>query len=265
MIRRNVPLGSDTPTHWLLIPQTGHARLSRELGEAWRPALLGDGRAAANAELLSALEHHDDGWAAWWAEPGIDRESGAPHAFTEMPPEDAQRLWTASIDACREHGLLAGWVVAAHFSTLQSKRDGDWPEWRSWIKATDRLAAAWLAEWKAADPAHTDALAERSLAWLQRLDWASLWLCCKCVVTRSDAVPAPLEIASADTGDAVHFAPAFDPDGVRVTVSPWPFDSGELTLSVDALRVSVGRYADAEALHAAGEPTTLAWRLKPTP
>src|SRR6056297_2161123 len=105
MIRRDVPLGSDAKA-WLCITQPEHARLSYVLASAWR-GFLPNAPADVREELLTAILHHDDGWAAWEADPKIDPEHGRPYGFTEMPPHDAQSLWSASIDACESIGPLA--------------------------------------------------------------------------------------------------------------------------------------------------------------
>lgn len=270
MIRRASPLGASTPDRWALIPQQAHARLSHKLAEAWgrgpfEPLLrrMPDAR----REFLAAMLHHDDGWSDWWDAPGIDPEEGRPYAFTEMPPADAQRLWSASIDACREEGPLAGWVVAAHFSALQSKRDEDWAEWRPWIEAVDRRRAGWLADWLAASEAHTEAVAERCLAWLQAFDWMSLWLCCRCPADGEAAPDGSAVLAFDDDNETGWPAFAFRPSGADgpVVVDPWPFASEALTLSTEAALVSADRrYASPEELMAAGSDTTLRWRLEPS-
>ncbi|MCA9241163.1 MAG: DUF3891 family protein, partial [Planctomycetales bacterium] len=125
MIRRDWPL-TDNPSHWLLIPQHEHARLSEKLAKAWRlPSIddLFEGTQTNPEEVVQAIRFHDCGWQEWDPSPGIDPEHGRPYGFTEMPPQDAQRIWDESIRACRVLGPLAGWMVSGHFIHLQSKQD----------------------------------------------------------------------------------------------------------------------------------------------
>lgn len=274
MIRRGQPLGDDAPRRWVLIPQSEHARLSHELAATWGGATVEplfceahadkDPLAPARREFLAAALRHDDGWREWWANPAIDPEHGRPYAFTEMPPADAQRLWSASIEACREEGPLAGWVVASHFSALQSKRDHDWPEWRPWIERVDRERAAWLEEWVDLAVPHTVELANRTLAWLQAFDWMSLWLCCRCPAEGDAEVAAPpvLELDGATPGWSPTRWSALGRSG-RVVVAPWPFTTPSLELAVSARAVAAEhRYANADELFAEAEPRELRWRLR---
>ena len=258
MIVRASPLGSGpNASEWLLIPQQEHARLSHTLASAWGndrvPPLIcprdepGHPLAAVRDEFLQAMLHHDDGWAEWWQAPGVDPETARPYAFTDMPPADAQRLWSASIDHCRAIGPLAGWVVASHFSQLQSKQDDDYDQWRDWLARVDHRRSGWLEEWLAASRDHTENLAGRCLAWLQAFDWLSLWLCCKCPHAHEPpADPGPLEL-----GPQGHLPKVtFTPHNQAIKVGPWPFAESELALSVKAKQLSSGNQELAWKLNA---------------
>lgn len=267
MIRRDWPLGADQPQRWVLIPQTEHARLSGELARAWgsgaAPPIVcpadepGHPLAGVRDEFLAAALHHDDGWLGWSDAPAIDPEHGRPVGFTEMPPPEAQRIWSESIDACRAIGPLAGWVVAAHFSALQSKRDDDYHLWVDWLAEVDARREGWLAEWLGSSEHHTPGLADRCLAWLQSLDWISLWLCCVCPVLPKDAAPhKPLLVGGDQTGWP---EVAFTPQGDTIRVSPWPFAAAGLTLSVAARSVPAQPTRPGEP--ADEQPAPITWRL----
>lgn len=93
MIRR------DTEAGWILISQVDHAHLAAEIAGVW-----GNDRITHLPEidcLLPAIRDHDDGWQEWERLPDIHPESHFPRNFTEMPPEDATRIWTRSIELCR--------------------------------------------------------------------------------------------------------------------------------------------------------------------
>ncbi len=266
MIRRDVPRGSEKPGRWLLISQPEHARLSYELAASWGnetvpplvcpPDEADHSLAGVRRELLAAILHHDDGWLGWSDSPLIDPEHGRPYAFTEMPTAEAQRIWTDSIAACRGHGPLAGWVVASHFSALQSKRDGDYPEWIAWLEETDAQRAGWLAEWLAASEHHTQELADRCLAWLQAFDWISLWLCCRCPVMPGDELVEPLTVGGDETGwPAVSFTPCSA--GV-VRIEPFPLGPQRFKLRVTGYLLPIRRGSNTvEALL----PSRVSWDL----
>lgn len=261
MIRRNAPRRK-TPYEWLLISQNDHAELSYRLACAWCAPriydLFPDTPHPTAEELLQAIRLHDRGWGSWDGSPGLDPDHGRPYSFTEMPPADAQAIWTRSIDACGAVGPLAGWSVASHFLALHDNSDGpDAPLWHEWLARENQRRDRWLRGWLARDSRHTQPQAEHCLSLLQTFDWLSLWLCCVAPLGECDP-EEQLELTSGAPGFApVGFVGAAG--GVRAT--PWPFDQPALELAVPALRVPVRRYADTRALLQAATPTTAAWRL----
>lgn len=255
MIRRDSPRAG-APTHWLLIPQREHARLSYELAAAWQAnpvaCFLSD-----RPEVLEAIRLHDCGWSEWEASPKIDPAHSWPYGFTEMPPTEAQRIWSKSIGDCRDLGPLAGWIVAGHFIHLQSKQDDDYALWAPWLAKYQALQDAWLDEWKSQDTLHTERLAETGLFLLQTFDWLSLWLCCLVPIVDDD----PVE--KIELGDGAF---GFGPLKLRgasdgVTVDPWPFAEDAPELSVDARRVPVANYSSTDELLAAAQTVTVDWKL----
>ena len=274
MIRREWPLGATNPSQWLLIGQIEHARLSWELAKAWGgpscfpvvcPPEDGHPLQGVREEFLTAMREHDAGWIGYPDDPEIDAERERPLNFTEMPPSRAQAIWRDSIDACRQIGPLAGWVVASHFTALQSKQDDDFHQWLPWIEEISSLKAEWLEEWLAQDTLHTRELADRCLGWLQSFDWISLWLCCACPLTDRDAKGAPLEIARDELGvNGVVFESIRSDEssnGREVRVTPWPFVPESLRLRVPA-RLIPAKGACPDGL-GAEEAITALWALKP--
>lgn len=269
MIRRDWPLGGERAQRWLLIRQTDHAELSAAIARDWRGLEFPSD--AVRDEFLAAVRHHDDGWADWDAEPRVDPETGRPYSFTEMPPEDSQRIWSDSIAACRRIGPLAGWVVASHFYVLQDRRDEDFPEWTDWLAVVDAERSGWLAEWREMSPDHTPELAERCLAWLRAFDWISLWLCCVCPDRPFAAGAEPLVVGDDATGwPATRFTPTgegiehpTDP-GVAplVEVSPWPFAGDSFGYRLRASEIEAERLTSDTIRLDTGARRSIAWELR---
>lgn len=287
MIRRDWPLGKEKPENWLLIKQTVHARLSLELAQAWGgaavpPVFCADDEldhplAPSRQEFLQAVLHHDDGWQEWGEQPHIDPKRHRPYGFTEMPTVDSQRIWSDSIRQCVELGPLAGWVVASHFSALQSKLDDDYTAWIDWLRPVDAERAGWLAEWIAQSDSHTEPLAQQSLGWLQAFDWMSLWLCCQCPVAAADALCEPLVVGGDSLGGMTGWSEiTFTPlvartaeDWQQVRVSPWPFAVEQVLLEAEADLVPARHYETAadssvtEGLAGKAMATRVGWLLVP--
>jgi hypothetical protein len=240
---------------WILISQVEHARLAGLLAAPW-----GTGSFAAlepRAELVAAIEHHDDGWSAWEVAPKVDAETGRPLDFLETPLTDSLAIWRDSIEAAaNKAGPLAGYMVSGHFSALLR---------RSSTRAKEHAASAALANdffrqqserqsaWLTA--AHVDqAAAERAVGWLQLFDAISLWLCC--------AERREPETFDTPAGQSVTFHP--DANRNEFRVSPWPFEPSRLDLTVVGRAVPAVKYASPSDLATAiATPATLRWMLLP--
>jgi hypothetical protein len=254
MIRRD-----SNAERWILIPQVAHARLAGDLAEHWGAAPFA--ALEPRRQLLWAISHHDDGWAAWDANPILDTNRGCPRSFTEMELEQSLAIWSGSIETAEREGPLESYLVAGHFCAL-AQRVGGWA-----ADAARRVQAEgfqdeyrdaisrWLASWQAQDPANTVALAQRALAQLQMFDALSLWLCC--TPTGED------EQASTPDGPVLTLKPHRPPtDPQGVALAPWPIDVKRLNLEVQGREIPAGRYPNAAALAAApSQSVRLRWNL----
>lgn len=288
MIRRNNTVGTTAAaTHWQTITQIAHASLSHQLATDWqtldgKPLLL-DGSilgepssSVANAvreEWLQTVFHHDDGWRDWDTSPAIDPEHGRPYGFTEMPPAEAQAIWSRSVEACREIGPLAGWLAASHFIELQSPRDDDFVEWSAWLEEQDQKRSEWLRDWMAVNSGHTKRIAALCLFYLRTFDWISLWICCRAAAASCTAA-ADAEMLDLHS-DEFDFGPyrmtpnagdgpkECEEAGAQLVVDPWPFNDRNKKLSTPAMRIPIGHYQQTEELLAKGEPDQVSWVLTP--
>lgn len=273
MIRRECPTPSGGPG-WALISQVEHARLAGEMARFWGSAACP--RLERAAGMLSAIYHHDDGWAEWEQRPGVDPASGRPLNFTEMPLDESLAIWQLSIDlvggygppACYGYGPLAGYVVSGHFSALlrhqnawQKMGPAHQEQARAFLDEQDRRRADWLARWQQKSPAvHTPEAAENSLHWLQFFDALSLWLC---MARRVDPHTMPIP-----AGGELRLTPlASDPaKGEQIGLTPWPFRKPELRLGLSARGVAAARYeTPAELSDAPSATIMLNWLLMPAP
>ena len=270
MICRQVRFRDESP-QWLLISQVEHARLSGELAEKCLARFGAGDRALDDVrhELLQAIIHHDDGWAEWEETPQLDAARERPLTFMELPSAEALAVWNRSIEAAREHGELAGWAVAGHFSALLATvgQNADEPAARDWIRTMADKRSDWFAAWRKREPSlHTAELAGEALKWLQWFDILSLWPCSQYPVVGEIVHKTPEPFLNVDNWVLVReIKPHFDFDSRtssgRVLFSPWPFSEPELCIQAAAHLVPAQRYATAEELMAAREPFMAKWVL----
>ena len=154
----------------------------------------------------------------------------------------AQQLWDDSIRACRQIGPLAGWVVASHFTALQSDPDEDHADWVPWLKKVNMEQIAWFDEWLALSDHHTLELAESSLRWLQLVDWASLWLCCYVPLHEHDQAVEPLRLQThgEQPQEVVISCTQHEASQAKLSAEVWPFESEECLSRPQASCFAIG-------------------------
>jgi hypothetical protein len=270
MIRRVIKLNNDSSI-WLLIQQVEHARMSGELVRHWREQFSPD--------VVEAIAHHDDGWAAWENEPKMNPAVGAPYSFLEMALTETLVIWDGSIAAARKFGPLAGYIVAGHFYNLVADSDhAKEPPAIAWLTAKRKVRTAWLDEWIRADPSHTLEYAKAAQQMLPRADLFSLWLCCDCPVDTTGASILGDSAMKLRTDSLLSQFRFVSPEctifesGSRhrveelswiVPVDPFPFKTEPLSLTLQAKAVPKAHYTTLQELVAASWPMELSWRLVP--
>lgn len=272
MIRREIRLADREPC-WLLISQVEHARISGVLAAPaieFAQSLHGVDLSEVREELLSAITHHDDGWAAWEAEPGLD-EQGCPLSFRELPLAESIPIWTASIEAAAAYGKLAEYAVTLHFLALfeSSEKSRTDPNAMSWQTKMNDKKRRMLAEWRENDSEGVrTAIARAALGMLQSFDLASLWLCSACPGggEHVDQWPKPYRFGDQSPefscllpdNDAEYPA---NLDRCRATIQPWPFVEDELAIEAKGQIVPVRKYRDSAELKSAMHPHEVRWLL----
>lgn len=268
---------ADGAPRWLLVSQVEHARLSAVLAERclshFGRTLVGgeEAFAAVGGELLQAIRHHDDGWAAWEARPRLDPQSHRPLSFRELPLDEALANWDGSIASAAEVGPLAAWTVAGHFAALleHSEKVHDEALAAEWLAQTAERRAQWMSQWQSLMPSlHTLQLAEEALLWLQTYDLVSLWLCSVCPAGGETvrhwhqayriAPNSPLDM-ELHLDDTVENA-----QRVTVVVDPWRYDVPEMELEAASLVAPLREYRDSNDLLGSCTPHQLRWKLAPS-
>jgi hypothetical protein len=223
----------------LAIGQPAHAWLSGQLARAWGNERFG--AVEPREEVCLAAEQHDAGMAAWDAAPTLNRDTGLPHSFIEMPVETHVELWGRAWQLVLQQSRYAALLVSMHGTALYERRD--------LAKLGDSQAAlvrGYLAEQRAVQRRLLATLADASqLERNQRLIWTwdafSLALCL-------DWPPHTLRRVPAAAGEVdVELRPAGDR---KVEVDPWPFAEATLRVRTEG-RLLDGRFDSEQALHAA--------------
>ncbi|MFI4876093.1 MAG: DUF3891 family protein [Blastopirellula sp. JB062] len=235
-----------------LIFQTAHAHVSGRLAEAW-----GAGSFVAlpcRYHTLPAIYHHDDGWDQWDPLPRVDRSTGRPMSFLDMPHAEAEAIWRHSIDAVAPWGPLAQYLVARHFSILRTESESaQTPGGIVFLRQYERKCALWLAQWMSSDRDRTQERADRALEELRFFDWLSLWFC----------MAERIEPYKMETPDKRSLTIIPQGEG-RFHVEPWPWKVDEIDLSIMAREIPARQFESDESLQAEqGRITTLRWELTP--
>lgn len=252
MIRRPA-LTEGGNQRWILISQVEHARLSGVMADAWNDSLA---PVAWRKEMVAAITHHDDGWAAWEVAPKVDSQSGRPLDFTETALTDSLAIWRESIQAGADIGPLAAYMVSGHFSRLLERFSGRWKSDATltslatiFLREQHAERRKWLTMWqKTVGDSANEAAAEMAVSWMQLFDAVSLWLCCD---ERKEAQHFALP-----TGAAVIFQPSGEPYCISVT--PWPFSTSKLELEAVGRAIPAQPHDNpSDLVTAAAEPVIL--------
>jgi len=259
MIRRDIRL-ADGAAGWMLISQVEHARVSADLAAQCTVNL----DAALRDDVLAAVRHHDDGWAAWECSPRLDAKQGRPLSFTEIEPTEAIAIWSDSIGVAENSaGPLAAWLVAGHFARLAERSDDARAavDLVAWLSQISERRASWLKSWNLRDPlTHTAEAAAAALPWVWAFDEVSLWLCCTCQPDRP--IPCAPEPYRAGQGTPLEMELRVSAAG-HATVAPWRFAPAVIDVKIAGHVVPAAQYRSAQELLRAARPQQLAWRLTP--
>jgi hypothetical protein len=234
----------------IAIGQPSHAWLSGQLARAWEP------RPEPFEEICLAAEQHDVGMAEWDLAPTLNRDTGLPHSFMEMPLDVHLELWSAAASKLVPQSAHAALLVSMHGTALYRMRDldrmspADADKVRRFFGEREAEQDGLLA---ALGLTRDEVRAGQRLVWT--LDYLSLALCLDWAPTVARGAP----LASGE-GD-LRIEPAGED---RVTLDPWPFAGDSLTVRCEGRRLAGGWSGEAEmrAALASAPVVPLLWELR---
>ena len=260
-------LHREDPAGLIVIPQPAHAWVAGQLARAWGNARFGE--VAPWEEVCLGAEQHDTGWTGWEGAPTLNAATGRPHALNELPTRAHLAIWSAAARAALPQGRYAALLVSLHGAGLYEGRDAydapeDAREARRFLDRERAVQEAILATLRD-DPHYAPHTAPGAVERNRRLvgawDRLSLALCMGLHGER--AFP---NTPTADEETALTLTPAVG-DPTRLTVAPWPFRGGTVTLVCEGRRLPE-TFADEGAMRAALDRApwvTIVTHLHPPP
>jgi hypothetical protein len=252
-----------TPTGYLLVHHQEHARLAGRFAEHWGNATFpAPAPADLIPEILVAVAHHDDAWAARDASPFLTREGrpsaftrelvGAYSAFEEIDLADYLAVRGAATEAVAAAHPYAAILISMHTVNLLTEQAD-----LSTIKPADRpLHAAFIegqlqrqrqlaASLPPALAAHaTPDQLRRAFEFLQFCDNLSLLTC-----VRYDQ-PRPLRHTHPDVTGTLRTLTCTPLDDTTWRLAPWPFGRPSLAFTVPARAIPAAACAALPAYRA---------------
>jgi len=200
------PEGDDV----VCIGQASHAWISGQMARAWAEPF------SPYEEVCLAAEQHDVGMAEWDLAPTLNRDTGLPHSFVEVPFEVHSALWREAPKRLVTTSAYAAALVSLHGTRLYEMREKkrkvkEFLEWQEGFRR-------WLGF------SRSDLEPGSTLVWIW--DYLSL---------------------------AVLLGWQGEVEGISVAngvIDPWPFRADSLTVRCEARRLH-GRFTDERSLHVA--------------
>jgi hypothetical protein len=106
-----------------IVTQSDHARLAGEILALWREDGLPEH--PRRTDLLFATREHDNGWRGVDAAPRVDRDTGRPFSFRNLPPAARVEVWLQGTERFREEAPWAAALIVEHALALHRNRGDD--------------------------------------------------------------------------------------------------------------------------------------------
>ena len=229
----------------IAITQPRHAWLAGELARAWGGA--GFFVPQPRDALISATALHDIGWLEWERAPQLDTDTGLPLTFDKVEATVHTRLWQSGVETAGVYGALPALHVSRHgvaIYDLTFDRETARPEQAAAVEDFVARQQAFQADEIAklerdpeTAPWVTGQYLDLTRAFILAVDTLSLQLCWGVQdITHVQGVPhkggeVDLELKRHSTD--------------QVTIDPWPFVSGRLTVVIEGKVIEPVRDQDA--------------------
>lgn len=203
----------------IVVGQPAHAWVSGQIARAWAE------RFEPWEEVCLGAEQHDVAWVGWERSPERDPETGLPYTFSALPRLRRLELWSGAAALLLPQSRYAALLVSLHGTLLVERfpPEGDENVQRALADYLERERdfQARVRESLLDDPRYAPHATAEALERNRELifTWDGLSLAFVHGVTKE-------RTAAGHT-----LAPADVPQ--RVTVSPWPFRDGEVTLTCE--------------------------------
>jgi hypothetical protein len=124
-----------------IVTQPDHAALAAELLGLWRRDGLPDH--PRRGGLLRAAREHDNGWREADAAPTLDRGSGRPYSFVDLPHATRRELWLRGAARHLDDDPHVALLVVEHGRRLHARWRGE-SDWQTFLERLDELRAELL-------------------------------------------------------------------------------------------------------------------------
>lgn len=250
----------------LAITQPAHAWLSGLMAAAWGNDHFQ--RPQPRQEVILAAGLHDIGWLSRDTVPVLDRESGLPQIFAQVPAAVHTKLWRHGVEQACTLSAYAALLVSQHGDTIYDKTFDPGTasaEAAAAVKSFREDQHVFQMQTIAAcrrDPTLAAFASDAQILFNKRLiaalDTLSLRLCWgvegdvmidDVPVSTDDMTTLRLQSLGDDT----------------VAISPWPFDRAALSVHVEGRFLRQRFNDEAELTHAFAriDPVTVTLRLQP--
>lgn len=227
----------------LAIKQPDHAAFAAFLLEHWSSHTFAHDE--QREQIILATREHDNGWAAFEADPRIDPGTRLPVDFMGITPEESLEIWRRATARFLPDNPFVALLITHHAYSIHEITHKREAAWKDFFTEFARQRAD-LRNELGVDHPHV----ERAYSFLRMADWFSLAYC------RDSRLGA--EKPETYGGYMVRR------DGGEFQFKPYPFDGRELHYQLPAYRLRSEGYADVADLLADLEtPSTVAVTLVP--
>lgn len=232
----------------LLISQPSHAWISGQLASSWgNPE---NGFDSAGAELRIAAEQHDIAWLDWEARPTLNRETGLPHTFSQLPTLEHLEVWSNATSRALSYGRLPALLISMHGTYLYER----FHDYESDTSEEASAARAFLQRELEVQGGLMEQLADRSdishdsFTFQRRL--VSLWDAMSLALGMGVEEDREFRDVPAQDDDTVLAVRRNSPADDEFKVEPWPFASDRVDLYCEGRRLD-GVFDDEKAMRVA--------------